>query len=128
MTATAARILLSPTIVGLAQTALLAYMVIDRVRLLSSGRQITLPVMPVDPRDLFRGEYARLGYDVGTVPVRLLEGPRPRANAAFYFVLEKQPDGVWQVAKMTSAFPRQASPDRIVLEARGLRMTGERLE
>ena len=118
MTATAARILLSLAIVGLTQTAVLAYMVIDRVRLLASGREITLPVVPVDPRDLFRGEYARLSYEVGTVPVRLLEGPRPRANAAFYVVLQKTPDGIWQAAKMTRAFPQEPSPDRIVLKAR----------
>ena len=55
-------------------------MVIDRVRLLTSGREITLPIVPVDPRDLFRGEYVRLGYDIGSVPARLLDGPRPRAQ------------------------------------------------
>ena len=105
------RILLSLTIVALAQTTVLAYMVLDRVRLLASGREITLAVIPVDPRDLFRGEYARLGYDVGSVPLRLLEGPRPRANAAFYVVLEKMPDGSWQAVKMTSELPREpASP------------------
>src|SRR5262249_62212894 len=106
------RILLSLAIVALAQTTVLAYMVIDRVRLLASGREITLPVTPVDPRDLFRGEYARLGYEVGSVPLRLLEGPPPRANRAFYVVLEKKPDGAWQAAKVTSEPPRGPSPDR----------------
>jgi uncharacterized membrane-anchored protein len=118
MIAAPPRILLSLVIVGLVQTAVLAYMVIDRVRLIRSGREITLPITPVDPRDLFRGEYARLGYDIGSVPVRLLEGPRPRANAAFYVVLEQKPGGIWQAAKMTSALPLETSPDRIVLKAR----------
>ena len=63
------KLLLSLAIVALAQTTVLAAMVIDRVRLLSSGREITLPIVPVDPRDLFRGEYVRLGYDVGRVPI-----------------------------------------------------------
>ena len=93
-------------------------MVIDRVRLLSSGREITLPIVPVDPRDLFRGEYVRLGYAVSTVPMRQLEGPRPRENAAFYVVLEKKPDGAWQTVKMSRAMPQETSPDRIVLKAR----------
>jgi uncharacterized membrane-anchored protein len=118
MTAAPIRMLLSLAIVALAQTAALAYMVVERVRLLASGREITLPVTPVDPRDLFRGEYARLGYDVASVPVRLLEGPPPRANAAFYVVLEKRQDGVWQAAKIASELPREPSPDRIVLKAR----------
>ena len=67
---------------ALAQTGVLAYMVIDRVRLLKSGREITLPIVPVDPRDLFRGEYVRLGYDIGRVPASLLDGPLPGANDA----------------------------------------------
>ena len=112
------KILLSLAILALAQTAVLAGMVIDRVRLLTSGREITLPIVPVDPRDLFRGEYVRLGYDVGTVPMRQLEGPRPRENAAFYVMLEKKPDGAWQTVKVSRAMPQETSPDRIVLKAR----------
>jgi uncharacterized membrane-anchored protein len=56
MTASRNKILLSLAILALAHTGVLAAMVIDRVRLLSSGREITLPIVPVDPRDLFRGE------------------------------------------------------------------------
>ena len=112
------KLLLALAILALAQTGVLAAMVIDRVRLLTSGREITLPIVPVDPRDLFRGEYVRLGYAVGRVPARLLEGPRPRQNAAFYVVLEKRPDGAWVAIKMSRGLPRETSPDRIVLKAR----------
>ena len=107
---------------ALAQTAVLAYMVTDRVRLLSSGREITLPIIPVDPRDLFRGEYVRLGYDIGRVPVSLLDGPAPGANDPFYVVIEKQADGAWKPVKVSRAFPKETSPDRVVLKGRaGLR-------
>jgi uncharacterized membrane-anchored protein len=112
------KILLSLAILALAQTGVLAYMVIDRVTLLRSGREITLPIVPVDPQDFFRGEYVRLAYDVGTVPIRLLEGPSPRENEAFYVVLEKKPDGAWQAVKIARAMPQETSPDRIVLKAR----------
>jgi uncharacterized membrane-anchored protein len=118
MTASRNRILLSLAVLALAQTSVLGAMVIERVRLLKAGREITLPIVPVDPRDLFRGEYVRLGYTVGTVPIRLLEGPRPRDNEAFYVVLEKKPDGGWQSIKLASAMPQETSPDRIVLKAR----------
>ena len=119
MSGAPSRILLSLAIVALAQTSVLAYLVIDRMRLLGAGREITLPVVPVDPRDLFRGEYARLGYDVSSVPLWLLEGPHPQANRAFYVVLEKMPDGSWQAVKMTSELPQgPGSPDRIALKAR----------
>jgi uncharacterized membrane-anchored protein len=112
------KLLISIAIVALAQTAVLAYMVTDRVRLLSSGREITLPIIPVDPRDLFRGEYVRLGYDIARVPASLLEGPTPRANEPFYVVIEKQADGAWKPVKVSRAFPKESSPDRVVLKGR----------
>lgn len=114
----ARKLLLSLAIVGLAQTGVLAAMVIDRVQLLKSGREITLPIVPVDPRDLFRGEYVRLGYDVSRVPVRLLEGPAPRPNQAFYVLIEKGTDGRWAPVKISRAMPQDASPERIALKAR----------
>ena len=118
MTALRNKTLLSLAIVALAQTAVLAYMVIDRVTLLRSGREITLPIVPVDPRDLFKGEYVRLSYAANAVHAKLLDGPQPAENSAFYVVLEKQPDGAWQAVKLSRAMPQESSPDRIVLKAR----------
>jgi uncharacterized membrane-anchored protein len=112
------KILLSLAILALVQTGVLAAMVVDRVRLPQTGREITLPIIPVDPRDLFRGEYVRLGYAAGNVPARLLDGPKPPANEAFYVVLAKTPEGAWQPIKMARDMPQEASPDRIVLKAR----------
>ena len=112
------RIVLALVIVALAQTGVLAAMVVDRVRLLKTGREITLPIVPVDPRDLFRGQYVRLGYDISRVPARLLEGPLPRPNAVFYVVLEKTPDGAWKPVKLTRTPMQETSPERIVLKAR----------
>jgi uncharacterized membrane-anchored protein len=111
-------ILLSLAILALAQTAVLAYMVVDRVMLLKSGREITLPIIPVDPRDLFRGEYVRLSYAANAVHAKLLEGPQPRENATIYVVLEKQPDGAWRAVKLAQAMPQESSPDRVVLKGR----------
>jgi uncharacterized membrane-anchored protein len=92
-------------------------MVVDRVRLLSTGREIVLPIVPVDPRDLFRGEYVRLGYDVARVPVSLLEGPPPDRNAPFYVTLAMK-DGAWQVAKASRFYPAATNPEQVVLTAR----------
>jgi uncharacterized membrane-anchored protein len=112
-------IVLALAVVAAAQTGVLAYMVIDRVLLLKNGREITLSVVPVDPRDLFRGEYVRLGYTVSTVPVKLLDGPQPDRNAPFYVVIEKQADGSWRPIKVQTTLPAaETSPDRVVLKAR----------
>lgn len=112
------KVVLALAIVALAQTAVLAGMVVDRVRLLKTGREITLPIVPVDPRDLFKGEYVQLGYDASNVPVRLLEGPAPKRNEAFYVVLERKEGGAWQPVKIARTLPSETSPDRIALKAR----------
>lgn len=114
------RVGLALVIVALAQTGVLAGMVADRVRLLKNGREITLPIVPVDPRDLFRGEYVRLGYDIGRVPARLLVGPLPRPNTAFYVTLQRQPDNTWVPVKLSRTWSKENGPDRIVLKARAL--------
>jgi uncharacterized membrane-anchored protein len=112
------RIWLALGIVALAQTAVLAGMVIDRVRLLRTGREITLPVVPVDPRDFFRGEYVRLGYDVARIPQQLLSGPAPAANAPFYVVLDRTDAGPWHPVGVTRDWPDSVPASGIVLKAR----------
>ncbi len=36
------------------------------------GEEVTLNIVPVDPRSLFRGQYARLAFDIGTIPLNKL--------------------------------------------------------
>ena len=50
-------------LVAFLQTAALAWIVYDRVSLLEDGREVVLKNVPVDPRDLFRGEYVILNYE-----------------------------------------------------------------
>lgn len=100
------------------QIAVLGWMVLDRTRLIKTGREVVLPIRPVDPRDLFRGQYVRLGYDVSSVPLKLLEGPRPARNAPFFVTLEQADDGTWRPIRMSVAKPQAASAKQVVLKAR----------
>jgi len=51
---------------GLAQVAILAAMIVLDGLPLLLGQRVKLNVVPVDPRDLFRGDYVVLGYDFTT--------------------------------------------------------------
>jgi uncharacterized membrane-anchored protein len=53
----------------------------------SGGRTVLLHVMPVDPRDLFRGDYVTLSYDVSSVSSQLEPGQ------TVYVQLVPAPDG-----------------------------------
>lgn len=56
------------------QTAALAYMIFDRHAMLNSAPVVTLKVVPVDPNDMFRGEYVILSYDISRLDLTKLEG------------------------------------------------------
>jgi uncharacterized membrane-anchored protein len=115
----ARKMLLALGAVALAQTLALAWMVIERVWLIKTGREITLPIEPVDPRDLFRGEYVRLAYPIARVPLGAVEGGAVRRNAKVYVTLEKTADDAWKPVAVARWLRREDNnPSRIVLKAR----------
>jgi uncharacterized membrane-anchored protein len=113
--------LLALAAVALAQTAVLAWMVVDRIQLLKTGREIVLPIEPVDPRDLFRGEYVRLGYPVAQLSLAPDDGVALKRNETVYVTLERSGEGGdWRPVAVSRALKREDGPDRIVLKARSL--------
>jgi uncharacterized membrane-anchored protein len=118
---TTRKTLLALATVALAQTAVLAYMVVDRVLLVRSGREIVLPIVPVDPRDLFRGEYVQLSYGISRVPMALADGSLSRRNEVLYVVVEKKAgDEAWQVVAASRSFPGGLNAEQFVLKGRSL--------
>lgn len=111
---------LALALVALLQTTVLAWMVIDRTRLIKTGKEVVLPIVPVDPRDLFRGQYVRLGYDVSQVPVRLIEGPLPARNGTFYVTIEQKDDDTWRPVKLTRDRPASLGPRQLAIRARAM--------
>jgi uncharacterized membrane-anchored protein len=106
--------------VALAQTAVLAYMVVDRIQLLRTGREIVLPVLPYDPRDLFRGEYVVLTYAIARVATVSAGDVPVKPNQTLYVTLEKSGEGDWRAVEASRTLKREDGPDRIVLKARAL--------
>jgi uncharacterized membrane-anchored protein len=49
------------------QVLLLGWIIADRALLIENGREIRLAVIPIDPRDLFLGDYVTLRYDISRV-------------------------------------------------------------
>src|SRR3954452_10977974 len=63
----------------LVQCALLVLMVADRMQILREGTEVTLQTQPVDPRDLLRGDYVVLRYDISQLAAGALAG-KPAAE------------------------------------------------
>ena len=108
-------------------TGILGWMVVDRVRLLRSGREIVLPIRPVDPRDLFKGDYARLGFDISPIDATLMPAPEPlppnviyqrTAPKTVFVTLEQQTDESWKPVAVAERLPGAVPANRIVLKGR----------
>jgi uncharacterized membrane-anchored protein len=100
--------------VALAQAAILGWMIWQRAHLLSTGREIVLEVLPVDPRSLFRGDYVALGYDITRIPVT--EGPL-RRGSVIYVTLQKTGER-WKPLASSTTKPENLPPDQVFIKGR----------
>ena len=108
-------------LVAAVQTAVLAWMVADRISLLRTGREITLTVVPVDPRSLFRGDYVNLGYDISRVEIARPPDTVPlrrRGQVPVWVQLEPGADGAWKVAAASLERPKDVAKERVLLAGR----------
>lgn len=87
--------------VALVQTAILGYMIEGRASILRSGSEVLLKTAPVDPRDLLRGDYVILTYDISTISTTSITGTRPAEGevAKLHVRLKPGSDGFWIVSQ-----------------------------
>lgn len=110
-------------VVALAQISFLTWVIAGRAEILRDGREIALKVHPVDPRDLLRGDYVRLGYDISSIPVSLIENlPTDLATTRagpIYVRIKKAEDGYWHAVSASLYEPASAAEDDGTVELRG---------
>ena len=110
-------------VVALAQISFLTWVIAGRAEILRDGRDIALRVHPVDPRDLLRGDYVRLGYDISSIPVSLIEIlPTDLATTRagpIYVRIKKAEDGYWHAVSASLYEPAEAAEDDGTVELRG---------
>jgi uncharacterized membrane-anchored protein len=87
------------------QAGLLGWMVADRALLLARGTEIRLPVRPVDPRDLLRGEYVTLDYDLATLKASDLARLDPVAAGEPVYVALERAGETWRATAATARPP-----------------------
>jgi uncharacterized membrane-anchored protein len=99
------------------QTVALVYMIVDRQHMLDASRVATLKVVPVDPRDLFRGDYVVLSYDISRLDVKTIEGEDTFASGdTAYVTVRKSADGDWSAVSIAHK-PGTASAGDIPIRA-----------
>lgn len=90
------------------QLLILIGMIVWQAMPIWTGDTFLLRVEPIDPRDLMRGDYVILSYEMSMLPVEGLEGERwgwPDQRPVFV-MLEKEEDGKhWRGVKASTAKP-----------------------
>lgn len=82
------------------QTAALAGMVAIKHRTLTTGIPIVLETEPVDPRSLFRGDYVRLNYAIGSLKYSEVGGDRDFERHDSVYVVLRKAENFWKPVSM----------------------------
>jgi uncharacterized membrane-anchored protein len=103
---------------GVLLTAILCYLLVDRILLLRHGREVVLPVEPVDPRDFFKGDYARLRFEISVVDRGLFFADAKSGDRRVFVTLKRDEDGEWKPTAVTPYTPRKLGRNEVVLRGR----------
>ena len=84
---------------ALVQIGFLSWIIAGRAAILRNGKEVLLKVEPVDPRDLLRGDYIILGYEISRIPVKMIAnipaGKLSSDDTSIVVRLKKGADGYW---------------------------------
>ncbi len=120
---------LAAILVCLLQTAPLAAIIVNRTMHLVNGREMVISVIPVDPRDLLRGDYVRMNYAISSVPSTLAQAPESVAPGTVVFVtVERQgqpQEGKWVPVAISPVRPAVPETDNTIV-LRGVAQWGWR--
>jgi uncharacterized membrane-anchored protein len=101
-------------LVVLLQTAALTGMVAIKHRTLITGRPILLETEPIDPRSLFRGDYVRLNYAIGSLDYANVEGDSDFKRRDAVYVMLREGERFWEAVSIHSEMPAHG-PDSIIV-------------
>jgi uncharacterized membrane-anchored protein len=103
------------------QLGILAYLGFFNMYVLAAGRPVILETVPVDPRDIFRGDYFALGYEIGSVATS--DQFRPEETV---FVTLQEGTPHWSACCVSKQMPNLKS-NQVALKARVQGYWGNRL-
>ncbi len=90
----------------LLQVALLLGIIAYRHYWVATGERILLRTAPVDPRDIFRGDYVRLQYGISTLDLDGLGAKGSfKPNEKVYVLLERNQEGVFIAVSLSRELP-----------------------
>ncbi len=96
------------------QTAALMGMVAIKHRTLTMGTPVVLETEPIDPRSLFRGDYVRLNYTIGSLDYADMEGDNDFERRDQVYVMLREDGKFWKAVSIHHETPAHG-PDSIII-------------
>ena len=105
------------------QIGFLVSMIAGRAAVLRDGQEVMLSVEPVDPRDLLRGDYVILSYNISRLPAGLFSRPPEEAagreDLVVFVRLKADEDGIFQPVSASFDARQQEAPAEGEVDIRG---------
>jgi uncharacterized membrane-anchored protein len=89
--------------------------VFQRAEILRSGQEVSLEVVPVDPRDLFRGDYVVLDYRIASVDLPRDATEAFRRGQKVFVTLRPDEKGKARAVAISSERPAVSGADIVIL-------------
>lgn len=89
-------------LVALIQLALISLPLIDRLQVQMTGEEVTLEVVPIDPRDLLRGDYVIINLAINRLSADIPGGDDVTAGDRVFLELQVTDAGTAEAAKLSA--------------------------
>ncbi|MBU1710884.1 MAG: GDYXXLXY domain-containing protein [Proteobacteria bacterium] len=93
------------------QVVILAVMALEREYIVRYGTEVYLRTAPIDPRDIFRGDYVRLSYEISNISLRQAQGSladkkmeKPKGSKVYAVIIPGE-DGIAGLQHITNTRP-----------------------
>lgn len=93
---------------------LILAIVYQRAGILRDGQEVRLEVVPVDPRDLFRGDYVVLDYRISSVDVAKNNLDTFKRGQKVFVTLRPNDSGKARAVSISSERPAASAPDIVI--------------
>ncbi|HHZ10133.1 MAG TPA: GDYXXLXY domain-containing protein [Rhizobiales bacterium] len=117
------RLVIAAIALSLVQIAFLSWMIAGRAAILRNGAEVLLRIQPIDPRDLLRGDYVVLAYDISQIPAAIIanvpEGMTVTEEGPIYVRLAKGVDKHWNAVSANLGKPSATPPAPGEVDIRG---------
>ena len=118
------RLVIAAIALSLVQIGFLSWMIVGRAAILRNGAEVLLRIQPVDPRDLLRGDYVVLAYDISQIPASIIanvpEGMTVTEEGPIYVRLTMGSDKHWSAVSASLGEPSATPPAAGEVDMKGL--------